>query len=86
MLDLKMWHELMKQMNEALKPWMELLGLEMYVDRVELQPDDCPDTCIDYVWRITCKDPEVCEKLREEIRKQASGEAIGGGGEEEEKE
>jgi hypothetical protein len=63
-------------LEETLKPYFEMLGLELYVDRIVLHPEDCPDTCVDYVWRITCKEKEVCDKLREEIVKQS-----GGGGE-----
>ena len=84
MYDLKSWIEMQRMLEETMKPYFELLGLEMYVDRIILSPEDCPDVCIDYVWRITCKDKEVCDKLREEIKKQ-SGESSeqGGKGEEE---
>jgi hypothetical protein len=82
MYDLKSWMEMQRMLEETLKPYFEMLGLELYVDRVVLHPEDCPDTCVDYVWRITCREKEVCDKLREEIVRQSGG---GGGqrGEEE---
>ena len=83
MFDLKSWVEMQKMLEETMKPYFEMLGLEMYIDRIVLHPEDCPDTCVDYVWRITCKTPEVCDKLRREIAKQ-SGEESGGGEEQEE--
>jgi hypothetical protein len=83
MFDLKSWVEMQKMLEETMKPYFQMLGLEMYIDRIVLHPEDCPDTCVDYVWRITCKTPDVCDKLRGEIIKQ-SGEAGGGGEEQEE--
>ena len=82
MYDLKSWIEMQRMLEETLKPYFEMLGLELYVDRIVLHPEDCPDTCVDYVWRIKCREKEVCDKLREEIVKQSGG---GGGqrGEEE---
>jgi hypothetical protein len=74
--DLKSWIEMQRMLEETLKPYFEMLGLELYVDRILLHPEDCPDTCVDYVWRIKCREKEVCDKLREEIVKQS-----GGGGE-----
>jgi hypothetical protein len=74
--DLKSWIEMQRMLEETLKPYFEMLGLELYVDRIVLHPEDCPDTCVDYVWRIRCREKEVCDKLREEIVKQS-----GGGGE-----
>jgi hypothetical protein len=71
-----------RMLEETLKPYFEMLGLELYVDRVLLHPEDCPDTCVDYVWRIRCREKEVCEKLREEIVRQ-SGEGGEQRGEEE---
>jgi hypothetical protein len=83
-MDLKSWIEMQKMLEETMKPYMEMLGLELYIDKIVLYPDDCPDgTCVDYVWRIKCRDAETCEKLREEIRKQ-SGEVGEQRGEEEE--
>ena len=76
MYDLKSWIEMQRMLEETLKPYFEMLGLELYVDRILLHPEDCPDTCVDYVWRIRCREKEVCDKLREEIVKQS-----GGGGE-----
>jgi hypothetical protein len=78
--DLKSWLEMQRMLEETMKPYFEMLGLEMYIDRIVLHPEDCPDTCVEYVWRVTCKSKEVCDKLREEIRKQ-SGEAGGESGE-----
>ena len=63
-------------LEETLRPYFEMLGLELYVDRIVLKPEDCPETCVDYVWRIKCREKEVCDKLREEIVRQS-----GGGGE-----
>jgi len=83
MFDLKSWVEMQKMLEETMKPYFEMLGLEMYIDRIVLHPEDCPDTCVDYVWRITCRTPDVCDKLRGEIAKQ-SGETGGGGEEQEE--
>jgi hypothetical protein len=85
--DLKSWLEMQRMLQETMKPYFEMLGLDMYVDRIVLKPEDCPETCIDYVWRITCRDKEVCDKLREEIVKQSgeSGEQGGEEGGEEEK-
>jgi len=80
--DLKSWIEMQRMLEETLKPYFEMLGLELYVDRVLLHPEDCPDTCVDYVWRIRCREKEVCDKLREEIVRQ-SGEGGEQRGEEE---
>ena len=82
MYDLKSWIEMQRMLEETLKPYFEMLGLELYVDRVLLHPEDCPDTCVDYVWRIRCREKEVCDKLREEIVRQ-SGEGGEQRGEEE---
>jgi len=79
---LKSWIEMQRMLEETLKPYFEMLGLELYVDRVLLHPEDCPDTCVDYVWRIRCREKEVCDKLREEIVRQ-SGEGGEQRGEEE---
>ena len=76
MLDLKSWIEMQRMLEETLRPYMEMLGLELYIDKVILYPGDCEDnTCVDYVWRIKCRDIEVCERLREEIRKQSGGQS-----------
>ena len=79
--DLKSWLEMQRMLQETMKPYFEMLGLDMYIDRIVLHPEDCPDTCVDYVWRITCRERETCDKLREEIMKQ-SGESVERGGEE----
>jgi hypothetical protein len=77
MYDLKQWIEMQQALMQTLKPYMEMLGLELYVDRIVLKPKDCPDTCVDYVWRIKCKDVEICENLRSVIKSQGGGVNVG---------
>jgi len=66
-------NQMIQQMNmlmEALRPYMELLGIKLYIDRIDLKPKDCPDLCVDYVWRIKCETKYVCDKLREQLEKE----------------
>ena len=44
-------------------------GIEMYIYKVKLRPDDC-SKCIDYIVRIECASEELCEKLREVIKRE----------------
>jgi len=82
-LNLQQMIEMQQALMESVKPWLDMLGIELYVDRIVLNPEDCPEECIDYVWRIRCRNPEVCGSLREEVLKHHLGEGSGGGGEEE---
>jgi len=73
-IDFKQMVELQKAMMDQISVYMSALGLELKLDRIDIEPDDCPELCVDMVWRFTCKDKEICDKLKEKIMEQFGGE------------
>jgi len=73
-LDFKQMIEMQKVMMDNISIYMKALGLELKLDRIDIEPSDCPDTCIDLIWRFTCKDKAICDKLREKLIESYGGE------------
>jgi len=72
-LDLKEMVKMQKLMMDQLSVYMKMLGLELKLDRIDLAPKDCPDNCVDLVWRFVCEKKEVCDQLKLGIEKQYGG-------------
>jgi len=66
-VDLRQMIEIQKTMMDSISIYMKSLGLELKLDRIDIEPSDCPDTCIDLIWRFTCKDKVICDKLKEKL-------------------
>jgi hypothetical protein len=45
-------------------------GLSLDLDRIDIEPSDCPEECIDFVYRLRCSNKVICLYLKEGIRKQ----------------
>ena len=66
-LNLKQMIEMQQVMLSQFSVLLESLGIKMYLSKIDIEPKDCPDTCIDYVWRIECSDKEVCKQVKEKL-------------------
>ena len=66
--DLKNMLEMSKAMIDQLKPYFDTLGITMEIDRIDISPEDCPDLCIDIVYRFRCSNKEVCDKVKERLK------------------
>jgi len=66
-LNLKQMIEMQQTMLSQFSVLLESLGIKMYLSKIDIEPRDCPELCIDYVWRIECTDKEVCRKLKEKL-------------------
>jgi len=62
--------EIQKVMMDQFSALMSTLGIKLDLERIDISPTDCPDTCIDYVWRIKCESKEVCDKIKEKLLEQ----------------
>jgi len=74
-LDITQILEQQKMLLETLKPYMEMLGIELYIDRIDIAPEDCPKTCIDYIWRIRCRDEFICKEIKRQIEREQEKES-----------
>lgn len=54
---------------EQLNILLEQAGITYGIDRIILRPRD-DDKAVDIVYRIKCRDEEICEKLREAFKQQ----------------
>ena len=73
-IDFKQFVELQKSMMDQISVYMNALGLELKLDRIDVEPEDCPELCIDLIWRFRCKDKEICEKVKEKLMESFGGE------------
>lgn len=71
-IDLSMLLQSQQQVFEMLNSILQQYGLTLELDRVDVEPEDCDDDCIDFVWRIKCKEKTMCLYLKEAIAKQYS--------------
>jgi hypothetical protein len=71
-IDLSMLLQSQQQVFEMLNSILQQYGLTLELDRVDVEPEDCDDDCIDFVWRIKCKEKTMCFYLKEAIAKQYS--------------
>ena len=69
-IDLSMLLQSQQQVFEMLNTVLQQYGLTLELDRVDVEPEDCEDDCIDFVWRIKCKEKTMCFYLKEAIAKQ----------------
>jgi len=72
-IDMSMLVKQMEMTMQMIQPLLVSLGLNMKLDRIDIEPKDCPDKCIDFVWRFECEDPEVCRILKEKIMEEYGG-------------
>jgi hypothetical protein len=71
-IDLSMLLQSQQQVFEMLNSILQQYGLTLELDRVDVEPADCEDDCVDFVWRIKCKEKTMCFYLKEAIAKQFS--------------
>lgn len=87
-LDLKTLITMQQTMLEQMSSLFESIGIEVFIDSIILSPKDCEteegNYCIDYVWRIKCRDVFICNMLRQQIRSEEGGSGEEEGEEEEE--
>mgnify|MGYP000371377250 CR=1 FL=1 len=73
-IDFRQMIEMQKIMMDQISIYMSALGLELTLDRIDIEPKDCPDKCVDMIWRFKCKEKEICDKLKEKIVEAFGGE------------
>lgn len=75
-IDLKSLISMQQMMLEQMSAIFESIGIEVYIDTIVLSPKDCEteegNNCIDYVWRIRCRDVTICNALRNEIKSESN--------------
>lgn len=62
---LQMQQAFMQQFNLI----MASLGVELKLEKIDVSPRDNPNA-IDFIWRLTCKEPEIGKMIKEELIKQ----------------
>ena len=71
-IDISVLLQSQQQVFELLNSLLQQYGLSLELDRVDVEPEDCEGNCIDFVWRLRCREATVCYLLKEAIVKQFS--------------
>jgi len=74
--DLNQFIAMQQQTMQIMSSILAQYGLSLELDRIDIEPSDCKDNCIDFVYRLKCENNVICFYLKEGIKKQFSqGEA-----------
>jgi hypothetical protein len=72
--DLTQFIAMQQQTMQIMSSILAQYGLTLDLDRIDIEPLDCKDKCIDFVYRLKCENEVICFYLKEGIRKQFSQE------------
>lgn len=71
-VDVKALVDAQQAIMEQMRMLLESVGIELYLDTIVLSPRDCEEDdgnhCIDFVWRLRCRDAATCAAFREQLR------------------
>jgi len=81
--DITQFVAMQQQVMQVLSSILTQYGLQLELDRIDIEPQDCGGECIDFVYRLKCTSDVVCFYLKEAIKKQFAGAGDGRGEEEE---
>jgi hypothetical protein len=72
--DLSQFIMIQQQAMQVMSAILAQYGLTLDLDRIDIEPSDCPEECIDFVYRLKCENKVICFYLKEGIKKQFSQE------------
>lgn len=69
-LDLNQLMQMQQVMMQQISGLMETLGVKLTLEKIDIAPEDCPDLCIDFVWRFRCTSKLVCDQFKAKLQEQ----------------